>query len=53
MDDMQNPQTPRRPVRRRRKTRMEIIKESYLPYAFLLAAAVMILIFIIGALARG
>ncbi len=44
-----------RPIRRRRKrrTRAEIIKEAYLPYLFLMAAAVMIIIFIIGALVRG
>ena len=44
-----------RPIspRRRRKTKMEIIKESYLPYIFLMAAALICLIFIIGALIRG
>ena len=31
---------------------MEIIKEAYLPYLFLMAAAVVIIIFIIGALIR-
>lgn len=49
MDEQLNP-TPR--PRRRRKTKMEIIKETYLPYVFLLAAAIIIIIFIIGALAR-
>ena len=39
--------------RRRRKTKMEILKESYLPYIFLMAAALICLIFIIGALIRG
>jgi len=39
--------------RRRRKTKMEIIKESYLPYIFLMTAALICLIFIIGALIRG
>lgn len=45
-------ETPiRRPVRRR-KTKMEILKESYLPCLILFAAAVLILIFIIGAVNR-
>ena len=39
--------------RRRRKTQMEIIKAAYLPYIFLMSAALMIVIFIIGALIRG
>ncbi len=38
--------------RRRRKTKAEIIKEAYLPYIFLMLAAVLIVIFIIGALVR-
>lgn len=41
------------PTRRRRKTKMEIIKEAYLPYIFLMAAALICLVFIIGALVRG
>ena len=49
MDEQLNP-TPR--PRRRRRTQMEIMKEAYLPYVFLLAAAVIIVIFIIGALIR-
>jgi len=44
-------QAPAQP-RRRRKTRMEIIKEAYLPYLFLLIATVLVIIFIIGALVR-
>lgn len=47
MNEVQEPKP-----RRRRKTKMEIIKESYLPYIFLMAAAVLIVIFIIGALVR-
>lgn len=39
-------------ARRRQKTKMEIIKEAYLPYIFLMSAAVLIIIFIIGALVR-
>ena len=39
--------------RRRRKTQMEMIKEAYLPYIFLMSAALLIVIFIIGALIRG
>ena len=38
---------------RRRKTQMEMIKEAYLPYIFLMSAALLIVIFIIGALIRG
>lgn len=48
-EQLQQPQ--RRP--RRRKTQMEIIKEAYLPYIFLMTAALLIVIFIIGALIRG
>ena len=50
-DQTPAPQPPRAP--RRRRTRDEIIKESYLPYIFLMAAALICLIFIIGALIRG
>ncbi len=53
MDEMQNEQTSQRRPRRRRKTQMEIIKESYLPYIFLMTAALLIVVFIIGALVRG
>lgn len=42
----------RRP-RRRRKTKTEVFKEAYLPYLILLAAVILIVIFILGALARG
>ncbi len=42
----------RKPVRRR-KTGLEILKEAYLPYLILLLAAIIIVIFIIGALVRG
>lgn len=52
MDEMLNEMQESKP-RRRRKTKMEIIKEAYLPYLFLMAAAVLIIIFIIGALVRG
>jgi hypothetical protein len=46
-------ETTRRIPVRRRKTKMQIFKEAYLPYLILLAATIIILIFIIGALARG
>ncbi len=39
--------------RRRHRTRAEILKEAYLPYLFPLAAAVLILLLIIGAMVRG
>ena len=42
-----------RPRRRRRKTKMEIFKEAYLPYLILLLAVVLILVMIIGAVTRG
>ena len=42
---------PHRPIRRR-KTKMERFKESTLPYLILFVAAVVILIFIIGAVNR-
>jgi len=53
MDEQLTNDIPRRKPRRPRKTRSEIIKEAYLPYIFLMAAAVLIIIFIIGALTRG
>lgn len=51
MEDRELFPQERRP-HRRRKTRSEIFKEAYLPYLILLAAAVLILILIIGALTR-
>lgn len=48
----ENVNTPVRKPVRRRKTKMEIFKEAYLPYLILMAAAVLIVIFIIGALVR-
>ena len=51
MDDQNNEITIKKP-RRRRKTRMEIIKEAYLPYIFLMIAAVFIVVCIIGAIIR-
>lgn len=49
----ENTQLPRRLPRRRTKSKLQIFKEAYLPYLILLAATVLILIFIIGALVRG
>ncbi len=43
--------TIRKPVRRR-KTGMEVFKEAYLPYLILMLAAIIIVVFIIGALVR-
>ena len=53
MEDNMTPQTPPAPRRRKPKTKMQIIKEAYLPYIFLMVAALLIVIFIIGALIRG
>lgn len=53
MEEDMIPKTPSAPRRRKRKTKMQIIKEAYLPYIFLMAAALLIVIFIIGALIRG
>ena len=53
MEENMIPKAPVAPRRRKRKTKMQIIKEAYLPYIFLMAAALLILIFIIGALIRG
>lgn len=36
-----------------RRTNWEVIKEDYLPYLFLMGAAVVCIIFILGALIRG
>lgn len=52
MEEITNETLEQKP-RRRRKTKAEIIKEAYLPYLFLLGAAILIVIFIIGALVRG
>ena len=52
MDEQNSTATPAPNVRRRRKTRAQIIKEGYLPYIILMAAALLIIIFIIGALVR-
>ena len=52
MDEQNSTPTPAPNVRRRRKTRAQIIKEAYLPYIILMAAALLIVIFIIGALVR-
>lgn len=53
MDEQILNETPEQMPRKRRKTKAEILKETYLPYMFLLGAAVLIVIFIIGALVRG
>lgn len=52
MDTPEIVETPVSPRRRPRRTKTDIIKEAYLPYIFLMAAAVIIIIFIIGALIR-
>lgn len=53
MDEQLNESQLQRKPRRRRRTQMEIIKEAYLPYIFLMTAVLLIVIFIIGALVRG
>lgn len=52
MDEQNTTPTPAPQLRRRRKTKTEIFKEAYLPYIILMAAALLIIIFIIGALVR-
>lgn len=37
-------------LRRRRKTKAQIMKEAYLPYIFLLVTLVLVIVFIVGAL---
>ena len=44
---------PRRLPVRRRKSKLQIFTEDYLPYLILMAATITIIIFIIGALVRG
>lgn len=53
MDQQQN--TPRRPTnpRRRKKSQIQIFKESYLPVIIGCVALLMILVFIIGSITRG
>ena len=53
MEEQAIQQAQERKPRKQKKTQMEIIKEAYLPYAFLLLAAILIIIFIVGALVRG
>ena len=48
-NNMPNPATPRR----RKKTKMQIFKETYLPFVIIGVAVVLILVFIIGAITRG
>ncbi len=49
---MEEQVTPVRRPRRRKKTQMEIIKEVYLPYIFLMIAAVFFVVCIVGSLVR-
>lgn len=44
--------TPSHRPHRHRKTKMEIFKEATLPYLILILAAVIIIVFIVGALVR-
>ena len=46
------PQRPSRP-RRRKRSKMQIFKESYLPVIIAGAALVMVIIFIVGSVSRG
>lgn len=48
----ENITTPAHRHVRHRKTKMEVFKEAALPYLILLAATILIVTFIIGALAR-
>ena len=54
MDENKNPAAQRssRP-RRKKRSKMQIFKESYLPVIIALAAVVMMIIFIIGSVSRG
>lgn len=52
MDEQNVASTPAPKTRRRRKTKMEVFKEAYLPYIILMTAVLLILIFIIGAVVR-
>ena len=51
--EQQIQEAPARRPRKRRKTKAEIFREAYLPYIILMAAAVLIVIFILGAALRG
>ena len=48
-NNMQNPAAPRR----RKKSKMQIFKETYLPFVIITVAVILILVFIIGAITRG
>ena len=48
-NNMQNSSNPRR----RKKSKMQLFKETYLPFVIIGVAAVLILVFVIGAIARG
>ena len=47
-ENTRRPQNPRR----RRKTRAEIIKETYLPTMILILTVILVVIFIVGSLSR-
>ena len=47
-ENTRRPQNPRR----RRKTRAEIIKETYLPTMILILTVILVMIFIVGSLSR-
>lgn len=52
MDEQNVAHIPAPKTRRRRKTKMEILKEAYLPYIIMMTAVLLILIFIIGSVVR-
>ncbi len=53
MDERQDKQTPPVNPRRRKRSQVEIFKEAYLPAIIACVALLLILIFIIGSIARG
>ena len=51
--EMENNEPIRTPPRRRRRSKLQIFKEAYLPTIIMSVTAVMVLIFIIGGVSRG
>lgn len=50
--ETQMDETPIHRPQRRRRSKLEIFKEAYLPYLILLAAAILICSFLLGAIRR-
>ena len=50
--DVQTKEIPQVPRQRRKKTKLQIFKEAYLPLVIILLTIVMVIIFIVGSITR-